>query len=117
MGRLTFEELRTVNVTRCARWHPPESVPWTYADWSNALCGEAGESANVVKKIRRWQTRAQNVGDPTMTELLKMEADELADVVIYADLLAHHLGIDLAEAIRTKFNKVSVKYGFPERLA
>jgi hypothetical protein len=26
------------------------------ADWSNAMCGEAGEAANVVKKIRWIET-------------------------------------------------------------
>jgi NTP pyrophosphatase (non-canonical NTP hydrolase) len=117
MSDLKFKTLRAVNVTRCRRWHPPESTPWTCADWSNALCGEAGESANVVKKIRRQQTGARNESDPIMEQLIKMEADELADVVIYADLLAHHFGIDLGAAVKAKFNKVSEKYGFPERLA
>ena len=113
---ITFGDLRHVNVTRCRRWHPPESTPWSAADWSNALCGEAGELANVIKKIRRQETGARNEGDPSMEELRKMAAAELADVVIYADLLADFLSVDLAEAIKAKFNKVSVKYGFPERL-
>jgi hypothetical protein len=47
----TFEALRTRNVSRLARWHDPDSEPWTGADWSNAMCGEAGEAANVVKKL------------------------------------------------------------------
>lgn len=41
---------------------------------------------------------------------------ELADVVIYADLWAQHLGLDLEELIRNKFNEVSVRHGAPERL-
>ena len=115
---LTFDALRTVNVTRCKRWHPPESTPWTAADcWSNAMCGEAGELANVVKKIRRHETGARNEGDPTPDELRTMAAAELADVVIYCDLLADFLGVDLGDAITRKFNKVSEKYGFPERLS
>lgn len=116
MKDLGFEELHVVNATRCERWHPPSSTPWTSADWSNALCGEAGELANVVKKIRRHETGAVNQGDPAMRELREMAAMELADVVIYADLVARHLQINLGEAIKLKFNKVSVKYGFPERL-
>ncbi len=114
---LSMKALRAVNVSRCKRWHPPESTPWTAADWSNALCGEAGELANVIKKIRRQETGARNEGDPSMVELRGMAAHELADVVIYADLLADFLGVDLGEAIKAKFNKVSAKYGFPERLA
>lgn len=117
MNDLTFSALRKVNVTRCARWHPPGSVPWTAADWSNAMCGEAGELANVVKKIRRHETRAVNEGDPSPDSLRVMAAAELADVVIYADLLAAYLGVDLGAAIATKFNKTSERYGFPERLA
>ncbi len=116
MTTLNFEDLRFANVERCKRWHPPSSEPWTTADWSNALCGESGELANVVKKIRRHQTGAVNVGDPSPEDLVRMAADELADVVIYADLLADHLGIDLAKAVAIKFNRTSKKYNFPEFL-
>ena len=116
MSNLTFDQLRAVNVPRCEKWHPPGSLPWSLADWSNALCGEAGELANVIKKIRRQETGARNQGDPTMEELKAMAMNELADVVIYADLLADQLGGDLGQAIKAKFNKVSEKYGFPERL-
>ncbi len=46
--------------------------------------------------------------DPqTMEEGIQDIADELADTIIYADLLAMRLGIDLSEAIRSKFNVVS----------
>lgn len=115
-GGLSFRQLREVNVSRCRRWHPPESTPWTAADWSNAMCGEAGEYANIIKKIRRHETGAANEGDPPVEELKRKAARELADVVIYADLNASYLGIDLGEAIREKFNQKSVEYGFPERL-
>jgi NTP pyrophosphatase (non-canonical NTP hydrolase) len=76
-----------------------------------------GELCNVVKKIRRHATGAVNKGDPSLSDLLKMAGDELADVVIYADLLAHHFGIDLGAAIKSKFNRTSEKFGFPERIA
>lgn len=116
LSRLSFAALRDVNVTRCARWHGPGSEPWNAADWSNATCGEAGEMANIIKKIRRHETRATNEGDPPLDELKKMAAAEMADVVIYVDLLANYLGVDLGAAIQEKFNKTSEKYGFPERL-
>ena len=35
---------------------------------------------------------------------------------MYADLLAYQAGIDLEQAIRAKFNRVSEAQGFPERL-
>jgi NTP pyrophosphatase (non-canonical NTP hydrolase) len=116
INALKFSDLRIVNVSRCLRWHPVKSIPWTCADWSNALCGEAGELANVIKKIRRHDTGAVNEGDPPRDQLVKAAADELADVVIYADLLAHHFGIDLGAAIKSKFNRTSEKFGFPERI-
>lgn len=119
-SRLRFSELRTANVTRCKRWHPGFGEPgdeWTGADWSNAMCGEAGETANVVKKIRRVEVgAAPGPDDPPAIELRRMLADELADVVTYADLLAAHYGIDLAGAIIRKFNRVSERQGFPDRL-
>lgn len=114
--KLTFSDLRAVNAMRCERWHAPGSDPWTSADWSNALCGEAGELANVVKKLRRHETSAVNDGDPSVEKLKEMAGEELADVIIYADLLANFLGVNLGQAVCAKFNKVSEKYGFPERL-
>ena len=45
-----------------------------------------------------------------------MLANEIADVTLYLDLLADHYGIDVEAAIRRKFNIVSERQGFPERL-
>lgn len=45
-----------------------------------------------------------------------MLGEELADVFLYLDLLAGYYGVDLPAAIVKKFNKVSEKQGFPERL-
>lgn len=110
-----LDELRAANITRAARWHGPDST-WTGADWSNAMAGEMGEAANVVKKIRRGEDGCPAAHDPGPRMLVAMLGDEIADVIIYADLLAAHYGIDLSGAIRTKFNAVSVREGFPERL-
>lgn len=109
-----LDKLRAVSVARAARWHD-SAEPWSGADWSNAMCGEAGEAANVVKKLRRAETGIQQPGPPT-AELLAALGKELADVVIYVDLLAEFYGIDLSAAIVQKFNEVSERYGFPERL-
>jgi NTP pyrophosphatase (non-canonical NTP hydrolase) len=117
---LRFNDLREANVTRCRRWHPnflSGDDEWTSADWSNAMCGEAGETANVVKKLRRGETgTAPGPDDPPRDDLLCMLADELADTVTYADLLAAFYDIDLGAAIADKFNRVSERQGFPDRL-
>lgn len=111
---LTFDELRTANLTRCARWHPGGIEDWDLADWAVAMAGEAGEVCNVVKKLKR---EADGIrGNAPGVDLRIALADELADVAIYLDLLAARAGIDLAAAIAAKFNHTSRSHGFPDRL-
>jgi NTP pyrophosphatase (non-canonical NTP hydrolase) len=58
-----------------------------------ALCGEAGELANVVKK--HWR------GDPP-PEFIESCWGELADVIIYAYILAQILGKDMDQLCEEK---------------
>ena len=118
MGELSFNELARTNAARAARWHPdfPYTPGWSGADWSNAMCGEAGEAANVVKKLRRAECGLQGMADAAVPALREALGDELADTCIYLDLLAQFYGIDLGEAVARKFNRVSEREGFPERL-
>lgn len=140
MTGLTFAQLAEANRSRCPRWHHADTEPWTSADWSNALAGEVGELAavldlflgalvtqtrltaatgkiaNAVKKLRRHDTGTSPASDGTLEELRSECARELADVVCYADLLAWMLDLDLADAVVEKFNAVSERQGFPERL-
>lgn len=109
-------ELREKGRTRCDRWHTPDTESWSGADWSNAMCGEAGEAANVVKKIRRIETGTGAQDRQTLDDLIQRLAWELGDVLAYADLLAQHYGIDLRVAVADKFNIVSEREGFPERI-
>lgn len=115
---LDLADLREANVSRMQRWHG-EDDGWSLADWSNAMCGEAGETANIVKKIRRRQTGLdgqQLYNTPDWDGLADKLADECADVLCYLDLLAHKAGIDLAAAVSAKFNRVSETQDFPERI-
>lgn len=101
---LSFDALRAANVKRCEDvFHPLDS--WSPQDWACAMAGETGEACNLVKKMRR--------GEAIPPGSL---ADELADIVTYADLLAARVGIDLGEAVRRKFNAVSEKRGSEVRL-
>lgn len=117
---LTFDQVTEANMARAKKWHPgfpaPDATGWNGADWSNAMCGEAGEAANVVKKLRRYECGLRGIGDPTEADLLAMLADEIADVFTYLDLLATYYGIDLPAAVVAKFNRVSERQGFPDRL-
>lgn len=113
---MNFEDLSTVNASRVKRWHPDDSIPWDIGHWVLAMIGEAGEAANIAKKMIRQTTGAVNTGDPKWDTLVKALGDELADVIIYADLVAQYLNLDLAELVADKFNRTSEKHGFPERL-
>lgn len=119
---LSFRDLQNANSTRCNRWHPTGLKEWSVTDWATATVGELGEACNAIKKLRRIETGAQNINDPGR-QLTEREAavraigEELADTIIYLDLLAQRLGIELECEVVNKFNKTSERYGFPERLA
>lgn len=115
--RLDLDTISRTNRERCKRWHDADSEPWTGADWSNAMCGEAGETANVVKKLRRHETGTSPQGDPGETDLRVALADEIADTLLYLLLLADHYSVDVPAAVVSKFNRVSERQGFPERLS
>lgn len=119
---LNLARLRFHNSKRCAEWMKNSTEPWSLADKSNEMMGEAGEAANIVKKMRRIQTGvATGVtrGDQATFEfedLRERLGEELADVIITADLLADAAGIDLSDAVVAKFNATSMKNGLSERL-
>lgn len=108
----TFAELRNANLQRLPQFknrkgEPAHSKPdgsdWSLAQWCNAVVGEIGEAANIIKKVDR--------GDMTLDEARASLADELADVQTYLDLLAFRVGINLGEATRSKWNRVSERVG------
>ncbi len=115
-----IEEISKANRARCTRWHEHDNGDWSGADWSNAVCGEVGEMANVVKKIRRYETGVARVDEEMsafrLRELMADLAEEMADVFLYLDLLADHYGVDLPKSIVDKFNRVSIERGYPDRL-
>jgi NTP pyrophosphatase (non-canonical NTP hydrolase) len=102
--------LRAANIKRQVLWCPDEAPDLSFR--GNELGGEVGEALNVIKKLERerhgWR------GSRDSTEHL---AEELADVVICADLCAITAGIDLASAVVAKFNATSDKVGIPVHLA
>ena len=88
------------------RWRNEESFgnscrDWGPVDWSNAVAGEAGEACNVVKKFRR--------GDFGLIQMKERVSEEIGGVVIYADLFAQHLGLNLQDLVVKTFNDVSNK--------
>lgn len=115
--RVRFADLREANRRRLPQFKDahgrsahtePDGSDWSDAEWLQAVVGELGEYANVRKKLLR--------GDYTREQALPMMRDELADVVCYLDILASRLGIDLGEAVRDKFNRVSERVGSDVKL-
>jgi NTP pyrophosphatase (non-canonical NTP hydrolase) len=110
---LTFDAFRAANVARCLKWHPAGIESWSPSDWLTAVTGELGELASLLKMRNRERDGLPgNKFSPTQKQI----ADEIADVVTYLDLLAHVLGVDLGRAAATKFNEVSERVGFPDRI-
>lgn len=117
MQSLTFNALREANLARLPMFKNSKGEPaheladgsdWSPNDWGIAVCGEVGEAANFLKKVRR--------GDMTMDEARPLIAKELADAVTYLDLLANRCGIDLGRATMDKWNEVSARIGVDVRL-
>jgi len=111
------DEIRHLNQERCDRWHNNKD-DWTLGDWGNALAGEVGELCNVVKKIRRHEINASvKYNTPELFALLDSFSEEVADVLLYLDLLCWKVGIGpdhLLEILKSKFNEVSMANEWPD---
>lgn len=86
----------------------PDGSDWALSTWCNAVLGELGEAANLIKKIER--------GDITLDEARAALGKEFADVLTYLDILAFRAGVDLGRETIDKFNAVSVRVGSTIRL-
>lgn len=118
---LTFERVQALNEQRCEQWHQNAKREWSLLEWCGAMCGEAGEAANVAKKMLRAELNMP--GNAASDTVYHLETDaqdalgkELAGTVLYAFLAASHAGIDMAAALRKTFNDKSEALGFTERL-
>lgn len=117
-ANLTFKALRNANLARIPlfkngrgeRAHSKDDgSDWSHAQWMQAVVGELGELANLLKKVDR--------GDFTQESMQSEIADELADVQCYLDILAMRLGVDLGAATVSKFNRVSARVGCAVKLS
>lgn len=115
---LTFNTLRGANTARLPQFknskgEPAHSEPdgsdCKLSAWCNAVTGELGEAANIIKKIER--------GDLSLDEARPSLAKEFADIVTYLDILAMRAGVDLGKATMDKFNEVSERVGSTVRIA
>lgn len=104
-----YSTLRAANAARQLKWDADNQITAAYR--GNELAGEVGEACNVIKKLERERLGIRG-SRATVDDL----ADELADVLICADLIAMQYGIDLDAAVSRKFNATSQKVGLATRL-
>lgn len=107
----TFTTLREANIARDKEWNTgTERLSLTFR--ATELAGEVGEACNVVKKLER-----ERLGIAGSRDTIEHLAEELADILICADLLAMDTGIDLQDAVAVKFNATSEKVGLRTKMA
>jgi len=122
MKLLNFFNLRKSNLERGVEWRGTSGSPLPTGKIqsvlfaSNELGGETGELQNKIKKFARLIFCMPGSGNLTYEEHKRGIEDELADVVICADLLAIQFGIDLGEVVARKFNETSDKHGFESKI-
>ncbi len=104
-----LDELRLANEARHLEWTEGRGVELSFR--GNELAGETGEACNIIKKLER-----ERLGFRGSRATIEQLAEELADVVICADLIAMDAGITLGAAVRDKFNATSAKLGLRTRL-
>jgi NTP pyrophosphatase (non-canonical NTP hydrolase) len=114
---LTFAAFSAANLARC---ESPDGFghalgSWSLSDWFTAAMGELGEAANVAKKLNRVRDgiTGNTQGEAELRAKLRAE---VADAIIYLDLLAQSQGFDLGGAVRETFDRKSEQIGYPRRL-
>lgn len=116
---MDLDRFQKVNAARALRWHHGDLAQWSLLEWAGAMCGEAGEAANVAKKLRRIALSLPNqqagipMGD--VVDLRAKLAKETADAMIYGLIILSALGFEASRVITEVFDQKSIEYGFPER--
>lgn len=114
---MDLNEFSRANAARCTSGigfgHAPGD--WSLSDWMVATLGELGEAANVLKKLNRYRDGIAG-NTASKAELIEQFEREIADTMIYLDLLAQAAGFSLADAVRKTWNAKSKQIGYPGRI-
>jgi NTP pyrophosphatase (non-canonical NTP hydrolase) len=113
---LTFESMALINRERSLEWHPTGLDEWSVTDWSNAMAGEAGETCNATKKLKRIDSGITQSANLSRDQALENIRREIGDTLLYLDLLAQRIGAKLEDCVVEAFNEVSAREGFKQRL-
>jgi NTP pyrophosphatase (non-canonical NTP hydrolase) len=107
--RLTIAEFSTANRERCVKGFGRVLDASAIQSMSLGLAEEAGEVSGALRRMLGFSK--------TKTPVTAREvADEIADLVTYADLTLACLGESLEAALARKFNIVSARIGWPRKL-
>ena len=116
---MNIDEFQKINAIRAKRWHNDEKTNWNLLEWAGAMCGEAGEAANIAKKIRRIEMELPNkqagISIEDYPEYRFQLGREIADTIIYGLIILSELNLDTSTVLAEVFDKKSIEYGFPER--
>lgn len=104
-----YFDLSIANRVRHKEWDPGNKIDASYR--GNELAGETGEACNVIKKLER-----ERLGIHGSRDTVEHLGQELADVVICADLVAMQYGINLTKEVALKFNQTTDKMGLQTRM-
>jgi hypothetical protein len=121
---LTFEEFSATNELRCEQAFKHPVNKWSINDWATATGGEIGEAIQELGKLLTFLDTAKKIkrleDEPLdrerLEQLLDQFAEELADIITYADLTLSRIRRNTAAELIKKFNKVSDKRGCPIKL-
>lgn len=119
---LEFNIVQETNKERAKHWHKDGEVVWSGLEWAGAMCGEAGEAANVCKKLKRIEggligNSASEHRIEDKAKLIECLGKGIGDTLLYLFLLASHYNINVEEVTRDVFNKKSIELGLPELLS
>lgn len=105
---LDFNILSLKNEERCEK-HYRKLDEWGLEKIGLKVVGEVGELCNLLGKIQNIQDNVIINVPITEEELILKSGKELADIVIYCDLLATRLNLRLGFEVMKKFNEDSDK--------
>lgn len=121
--RLTISDFAKINLKRCDAPKPQGfggHKDWEPDNWTNAVCGEAGEAANKAKKFAQRTEDCRTVKEYIQfcetvegQDMLRGIAVELADTIIYSLIAIQKFGFDPAEILIKTFNDVSLREHMP----
>lgn len=100
-----IKELYQKNAERQIEWDASDDIEVLFK--TVEFVGEVGEMCNNIKKVKREELGL--AGSRCTREDLE---SEFGDVMITLALLADHVGIDLEQVTKEKFNATSEKMGF-----